>query len=251
MRAVRNASGSVLLACVGALALAPSAFAATFTLTLSGPQNAVVGQPFALTANGTDPTDQGALYLEVDAIPASVTSSCPSGYLDGSQLATSTGGALVAFDDRENLDSAGSFSMPVGYTAKVAEETLFCGYTDDGAADTLATASWLVNVQPAGGQTPPPTGTPPPTATTGKPINDKKPHVTRSRNVLTCSRGSWANNPVNFSFRWIVDGRTRHGARSVRLTVTRGLRGRQIRCSVTASNAAGVSSASSAPFTVH
>jgi hypothetical protein len=164
---------------------------------------------------------------------------------------------LVAFDDRENLDSAGSFSMPVGYTAYGAEKMLFCGYTDDGAADTLATASWVVNVQPAGGQVPAPTGTPPPpparppTATTGKPINDKKPHVTRSRNVLTCSRGSWSNNPVNFSFRWIVDGRTRHGARSGRLTVTRGLRGRQIRCSVTASNAAGVSSASSAPFTVH
>ena len=83
--------GSGLLA--SGVAAAP-ALGATFTLSLSGPSTAVVGHPFVIQASGTDPTDQGALYLEVDAIPTTVTSTCPSGYLSGSQLATSTGGTL-------------------------------------------------------------------------------------------------------------------------------------------------------------
>jgi hypothetical protein len=43
---------------------APSAApAASFTLNLSAPATAVVGQPFVIQASGTDPTDQGALLL--------------------------------------------------------------------------------------------------------------------------------------------------------------------------------------------
>ena len=38
--------------------------------------------------------------------------------------------------------------MPVGYTPKAAGQWLFCGYTDDGATDTLASSS--VNVGRSG-----------------------------------------------------------------------------------------------------
>ncbi len=148
MTSIRKLCVSAALGAASVLAAgAQSASGAGFALTLTGPQSAVVGGPFALQASGTDPTDQGALYLEVDAIPASVTSTCPSGYLDGSQLATSTGGSLVAFDDRETLDASGNFSMQVGYTPNAARAMLFCAYTDDGATDTLATSSWQVSVQ--------------------------------------------------------------------------------------------------------
>ena len=141
MRALSRTSLSSLAVGAGALALGAAtspALAAPFALSLSAPATATVGQPFVIQASGTDPTDQGALYLEIDAIPAGVATSCPSGYLDAAQLATSTGGALVAFDQRENLDATGSFSTPVGDTPKAAGQVLFCGYTDDGATDTLA-----------------------------------------------------------------------------------------------------------------
>jgi hypothetical protein len=230
----------VLLLGMALLALgvaAASAFGATFTLALSGPATAVVGHPFVIQAGGTDPTDQGALYLEIDAIPTTVTSTCPSGYLSGSQLATSTGGDLVAFDQRENLDAAGNFSNPVGYTPKAQGGLLFCGYTDDGATDTLATSSMIVNVQSASGK---------------KPANTKKPRVSRSHNNLICTHGSWSGSPSHYAYRWLVNGHAKKGAHGSKLAVTRSLRGgHKVQCSVTASNATGSSTAASAPFTVH
>jgi hypothetical protein len=152
MTSFRRACVSGLAAGAGALAfgtVASPPSAATFTLNMSAPATAIVAQPFVIQASGTDPTDQGALYLEIDSIVTSVATSCPSGYLNAAQLATSTGGDLVAFDQRENLDAAGGFSMPLGYTPKAAGQWLFCGYTDDGATDTLATSSAPVNIQAA------------------------------------------------------------------------------------------------------
>src|SRR6476469_1578937 len=99
----RVAVAAVLVVAVTVMA-SSAASAATFTLTLTGPTTGVVGQPLVLHAGGTDPTDQGALYLEVDEISGSVASTCPSDYLAASQLATSTGGRLIALDQRENLD---------------------------------------------------------------------------------------------------------------------------------------------------
>jgi hypothetical protein len=229
-------SASLATAGVAALASAPpSAVAATFTLTLSGPQTAVVGKPFVIQASGTDPTDQGALYLEIDAIPTTVTTTCPSGYLSGSQLATSTGGDLVALDQRENLDAAGNFSNPVGYTPKAQGGLLFCGYTDDGATDTLATSSMIATVQSA----------------SAKPANTRKPRVSRSRHTLICNRGSWSGSPSRYSYRWLVNAHAKKGAHGSKLPVTRQLHGgRKVQCSVTASNSAGSSTAASSPLTV-
>jgi hypothetical protein len=246
----RRACISTLTAGAGALALglaASPAPAANFTLSLSAPATAVVGQPFVIQASGTDPTDQGALYLEIDSIATSVATSCPTGYLSAAQLATSTGGDLVAFDQRENLDAAGSFSMPVGYTPKAAGQWLFCGYTDDGATDTLATSSVAVNIQAAAGA--PPASGPPPAAV-AKPSDTTRPRVTRSGSRLRCSAGAWSNDPTSYAYRWLVSGRATKGAHRATLAVTRRLRGHKVQCSVRASNAAGAATAVSAPFKI-
>jgi hypothetical protein len=240
VRSLRRACVSGLAAGAGALAFGTAASpapAATFTLNLSAPATAVVGQPFVIQASGTDPTDQGALYLEIDSIATSVATSCPSGYLTAAQLATSTGGDLVAFDQRENLDAAGGFSMPVGYTPKTAGQWLFCGYTDDGATNTLAASSVPVNIQAA------------PTAI-AKPAATRRPRVARSGSTLRCSRGGWSNDPSAYAYRWLVNGKARKGAHSATLAVTRRLRGHKVQCSVRASNAAGAATAVSAPFKV-
>jgi hypothetical protein len=250
VRSFRRACASGLAAAAGALAFgtaASAAPAATFTLNISAPATAVVGQPFVIQASGTDPTDQGALYLEIDSIATSVATGCPSGYLNAAQLATSTGGDLVAFDQRENLDAAGSFSMPLGYTPKAAGQWLFCGYTDDGATDTLAASSVPVNIQAAGGS--PPASGPPPGAI-AKPADTTRPRVARSGSRLRCSAGAWSNAPSRYAYRWLVNGKARKGARSASLAVTRRLRGHKVQCSVRASNAAGAATAVSSPFKV-
>jgi hypothetical protein len=250
MTSFRRACVSGLAAGAGALAfgaVASPASAATFTLNMSAPVTAIVGQPFVIQASGTDPTDQGALYLEIDSIATSVATSCPSGYLNAAQLATSTGGDLVAFDQRENLDAAGGFSMPLGYTPKAAGQWLFCGYTDDGATDTLATSSAPVNIQAAGGS-PPASGSPP--AAIAKPADKTRPRVARLGGRLRCSAGAWSNDPSSYAYRWLVNGKARKGAHSATLAVTRRLRGHRVQCSVRASNAAGAATAVSAALKV-
>ena len=65
----------------------------------------------------------------------------------------------------------------------------------------------------------------------------------RSGGRLVCSRGKWSGAPARFSYRWTVDGRRKAGAAKRTLRVTRKLRGRSIRCGVTATNAAGSTTA--------
>jgi hypothetical protein len=225
---------------VGVIAIGTTAAPAAgqgngFTLSLSSAPSGTVGTPFAITGSGTDPTDEGALYLEIDAIPASFTTTCPSGYLDGSSVAANSGGSFVAFDQRENFDANGSFSNVNAYTAKAAGGVLFCGYTDDGAGDTLAIASEVVNFGKPG----------------SKPQDTAKPHVTRAGNQLRCGRGIWTGSPKSFAYRWLVDGKVKAGATGRTLAVTHKLRGHKVQCGVKASNSGGSASALSAAFHVH
>ena len=222
-----------------AVAAAPAgANAPGYSLALSGAPTGAVGTPYQVTGSGTDPTDQGALYLEVDSFPASFTTTCPSDYLTASQEAPAAGGSQVAFDERENFDASGNFSNPNAFTAPSPGQWLFCGYTDDGAADTLATASVIATFNNPGSQV-------------QKPVNTKKPRVKRSGNQLRCTRGQWSNSPTHFSYRWLVAGKPRAGASRSHLTITHKLRGHKVRCGVKASNAAGSRSVLSAPFSVH
>ena len=143
-------------AVVGLIALAASttpAFASGFTLDLSAPSTPVVGKPLVLQASGTiDPDElQFPYWFSLDAIPTSVTSTCPADRWVGAQLAESTGGSIVVLSQREVPDAAGNFSIPVGVTPTAPGSLLLCGYTDDGATTTLAAASLVLNIRPASG----------------------------------------------------------------------------------------------------
>jgi hypothetical protein len=237
---------SSLAATALVLATAGSASAAE-TLSLSGPSSAAVGQPVVIQASGNDNPADGTLYLELDSIPTSAATTCPDSYLSGSQLATSTGGSLVALDDRELEDGAGNFSMPVGYRPPSAGGWLLCGYTDDGATDTLAAASLVLTATPAGGAPPQPG----PVSPSAKPANTARPRVSRSHKKLVCSPGSWSGSPTSYSYRWLVNGKPRSGATGRKLGITRKLRGHRVQCGVRATNAAGGATALSSPFRVH
>jgi hypothetical protein len=215
---------------------ASPALAQTYTLTLSGPTTATVGKSAIMQASGSNPPeDFFSSWLDVSAIPTSVLATCPDDYLAASQVArsaSSDGGDVVVTAQRENVDAAGNFSLPFGYTPTKAGRFLLCGYTNDGATYTLARASMTVDV--SGGST-----------GVAKPANVTKPKLTRSGGQLVCSRGRWSNRPSRFSYSWFVDGKRKKGATGRRLAITRNLRNHAVLCKVTASNAGGSKTAAS------
>jgi hypothetical protein len=223
-------AGGILIA-LGATA---SPALGAYTLNLSASPTAAVGQPVVIQATGSNPpTDFFSSWLDIYAIPASVLGTCPAGYLNAFQVASSTGaqgGEVVARAVREEVDAAGNFSIPSVYTPTVPGRFLICGYTNDGATYTFTTASLLLNVQGAG-------------SPALKPENVNKPRVRRFGRKLVCNRGRWSNSPSRYSYGWLVNGKRKRGARGRTLGVTRKLRGRKVQCRVTAANAAGATTA--------
>ena len=140
-----------LIAVVAALGAADSALASGFSLHLTSPR-LVVGHSAVLHADGTIPLEdlEFPYWFSLDAIPTSVTQTCPEDAFEGSQLANSTGGAVLVLTQREVADSSGRFSIPVGVTPSGAGWVLLCGYTDDGGAVTLAVAPLLVHIHKSG-----------------------------------------------------------------------------------------------------
>jgi hypothetical protein len=142
------------LAAAAAIALgaaAAPALAAGFTLNLSPQSEAVVGRPMIIQATGTIPPDQVSFpyYFSLAAIPTSVTAVCPAEEWQGEQIAAEGGGSIVVLTARERPDGAGNFAMPVAVTPSAPGSVLLCGYTDDGAFLTLATASLTLNIKNA------------------------------------------------------------------------------------------------------
>jgi hypothetical protein len=249
---------------VAALAVgAPAAFAGTYTLDLAVPSSGTVGQPLVIQATGSNPADDFfSSWLDVAAIPTSVLSACPAGYLNASQVASSTssqGGENVATALREDVDSAGNFAMPIAWTPGTAGRFLICGYTNDGATGTLTTASKVIDVQgataPAPGPTPGPSPSPSPgpvapapapvssSPAVAKPAVIARPSLRRVGKKLACGPGSWANSPSGYSFSWLVNGKTKRGATGRTVRITRALRGKRAQCKVTAANAGGLATA--------
>jgi hypothetical protein len=259
------AAGGMLIAFAAA---ASPASGQTYTLNLSAPPTAAVGQPIIIQATGSNPpTDFFSSWLDVYAIPTGVLSACPAEYLNALQVATSTrpqGGGIITNSLRENVDAAGNFSIPLVHTPTVPGQFLICGYTNDAATFTLATASLLLNVQgsstPGSGQSPgggvqSPSGVVQGPGSVGgqgtaRPANVGKPRVRRSGRNLVCNRGRWANAPTRFSYAWLVNGKAKKGARRQKLRITRKLRGRRVQCKVTARNAAGSRAAVSRRYRV-
>jgi hypothetical protein len=232
-----------ILTAAGLLGLgvgATPAVGQTHTLNLSGPSTAAVGQTIIIQASGSneqEPIVDFSSYLTVVAIPTSVLSACPTDYSSAKQVAQSTsaqGGEVLDQFHREEEDAAGNFSMPVAYTPRTPGRFLICGYTDDAATTTLATASLTLTVGGSAGSGPNPAA---------EPASVKRPRVRRSRKKLVCQRGSWSNNPSRYSYGWLVNGKRKRGARGRTLRVTRKLRGRKVQCRVTAHNAAGATAA--------
>lgn len=83
---------------------------------------------------------------------------------------------------------------------------------------------------------------------TALPLNASRPSLTRSGSTLTCRRGRW-RNAGRFSYAWRVNGIAHNGANRT-LTVGKASERRSVSCSVTASNAAGTTTASSAQLRV-
>ena len=83
---------------------------------------------------------------------------------------------------------------------------------------------------------------------TALPVNASSPSLTRAGSTLTCRRGRW-RNARRFSYAWRVNGIAHKGADST-LALGKASERRSVSCSVTASNAAGTTTASSAQLRV-
>ena len=242
IRAPLAAAGSVVaLAAAAAPALGNEP---GYSLNISGPSSTTAGQSVLFQASGTNPsTDFFTSWLDVYAIPASAMSSCPDGYITAMQVANTTGGEQVTNGQREEADSSGNWSMPFGYAPSRAGRMLICGYTNDGATGTLATASVVLDVAGSGGGGG--GGNTSPGGGLAKPANTRKPTLKRSGGKLVCRPGSWANKPDGYGYSWRVDGKKKRGASAQRLRISRGLHGRGVQCRVTAYNDAGAATATS------
>jgi hypothetical protein len=76
------------------------------------------------------------------------------------------------------------------------------------------------------------------------PLNTSRPSLTRSGDTLTCRRGRW-RNAEHFSYAWRVNGIGHKDAKTT-LALGKANKRRRASCSVTASNAAGTTTAWSA-----
>jgi hypothetical protein len=146
------------LAAGAAIALsapAAPALADGFGLSLRPSAEAVVGKTMTIQASGTiPPADTWAPYwFSLDAISTAVTTTCPADRWEGAQFATANG-SIVVLSQSEKPDAAGNFTIPVAITPSSPGSVLLCGYTDDGAATTLAAAGMILNIKPASASRP-------------------------------------------------------------------------------------------------
>jgi hypothetical protein len=138
--------------------------------------------------------------------------------------------------EQYNEGESGPFTIKVPYTPEGAGMLLVCAYseyvTDDAAwASTTAVITAKGAPSPSGG---------------AAPANTARPKLTRHGRRLVCARGSWSGHPSSYNFHWKLAGKVSSDKRST-LTLPAKPHGRAV-CTVTARNAAGSRSASSAPL---
>lgn len=81
------------------------------------------------------------------------------------------------------------------------------------------------------------------------PVNTVAPAISGTPavgSVLTCSTGTWSNTPTSFAYQWLRDGAAISGATASTYTQVSEDSGAAISCTVTASNAGGSASVSTA-----
>lgn len=84
------------------------------------------------------------------------------------------------------------------------------------------------------------------------PVNTAAPSITGTPTAgqqVSCTNGSWSNSPTGYAYTWGRDGAPISGATSGTYTVQNADVSHQLRCTVTATNASGSGSATSAPVT--
>jgi hypothetical protein len=240
--AVGLAGPAVLAGPAGATG--PSYPGETLSVTQTGP--AVAGQAVSFLATGQQ-TDidniVGGFGLDAFEKDPSVDPTCAPDYWDESNNAVTDPTELhFIIGDWEGLGQ--TFSVPFKAVFSKPGPVLICAYST-WITDTAASAVLTVNVTSPGS-----TGTTTPPSQTAKPVNTTPPHVARQHNKLTCGKGAWSNSPASFSFRWLTGHHELPGAKPS-LVVSRSLRGHQVRCSVSARNSAGTTTAVSRAVWVH
>jgi hypothetical protein len=236
----------VLMAALGAaglsaIAVAPAGATGSYpgeTLAVAQSGPAVVGHATNFVASGQQAdvdSYAGGFNLEVFQKDPARDPTCSPSYTGEKSTYASELPAekYIVVGQWEGMGT--SFSVPFQAVFDKAGPELLCAYSS-WIVDTAAAAQLTVNV--TGG------------SSGGRPINVRKPHVTRSRQHLTCATGTWSNRPSSYGFGWLVDGRARKGAQGRTLSAGRGLRGHKVRCTVAARNRAGKTTATSASYTV-
>jgi hypothetical protein len=150
-RHIRLGAALAASAALSLAAPAAPALADGFSLQLTPNAQAVVGRSLIIHATGTiPPGDVGfPYYFSLDALPTRLTKVCPSDRWEGVQFAEDNGGSVVVLSQAIRPDATGTFTVPVAITPTAPGTVLLCGYTDDGAALTLASAPLMLNIQSA------------------------------------------------------------------------------------------------------
>jgi FG-GAP repeat len=144
------------------------------------------------------------------------------------------------------LASASAFSLTLdgGYLLEGADHSLN-EYAAPPATPTYLPGTINVFDTPSGGTLP--------SGPSGPPANIVKPAISgtaKAGDTLSCSQGSWTNDPTGFAYLWNIDGTPVPGATSSKYKVQSGDEQLTLTCGVTASNAKGSGSATSKGKTV-
>jgi hypothetical protein len=254
-----------LLRSVTAGLLAPAALAVCATQARADGESisivqsdptAVAGQAVNFTATGTlNPADtMFGFSIYVFAKDPDFDPTCASDLATEEATAMGSNGkeAWVSPAGGFYAGTSGTFSVPFKFTFSGAGPYLFCGYVDSDFSSvasgelrgTVTAAPSTGTGSGAGsgsGSANPPTS---PQPTAGAPALVRGPRITRARQLLICHGGLWSNSPNRLAYRWYVKGRVRSIASGRALVERRPLRGRRVRCRVTARNAAGARTAS-------
>ena len=89
------------------------------------------------------------------------------------------------------------------------------------------------------------------TGVPNRPSSNAAPVITGSAirgDILTCSNGTWTNSPTSFAHQWLRNGVAIPGATGATYVLTQADVGTAVACQVTASNAGGSASRTSASF---
>jgi hypothetical protein len=213
------------------------------TLTITESASAVIGLETGFVATGQQAdVDDDPLGFDFAAFvkDASVDPACSPSFTE--EEADALGDPTEQWVTAPTLfqGTNTTFSIPFKLNFARAGTFLLCGYTEY-LDDTAAATSLTVTV-------PPPA---PPVPVIVKPANTTRPTITRSGSRLSCRAGVWSGAPTHYGYAWFVSGRGMMGVHAQTLRISRALRGHRVQCGVTASNAAGVTTARSNSYHVH